>query len=103
MFPWIIPIVPGFSLQDEIIITAEHGLTPLRALQAATLYPVQALGLADSLGAVKTGELADLVLLDGDPLADIYNLRKIRAVVANGRYFDREALDTLLARASAVP
>ena len=103
LFPWIIPAVPGFSLQDEVIITAEHGLTALRALQAATLYSAKALGVADSLGTVAVGKAADLVLLDADPLADIYNLRKIRAVLANGRYFDRAALDAMLAQAGQAP
>jgi imidazolonepropionase-like amidohydrolase len=92
--------VPGFSLHEEIFVTVEHGLTPLRALQAATLYPAQVLRIADSLGTVAAGKVADLVLLDADPLADIYNTLKIRAVVANGRYFDRAALDTLLLQAS---
>ena len=50
----------------------------------------------DSPGTVAQGKLADLVLLDADPLTDIANLTKIRAVVANGRYFDRAALDSLL-------
>jgi len=50
----------------------------------------------DSLGTVAPGKLADLVLLDADPLADIANTTAIRAVVANGRYYDRTALDRLL-------
>jgi imidazolonepropionase-like amidohydrolase len=52
----------------------------------------------DSLGTVAAGKLADLVLLDADPLADITNTTTIRAVVANGRYFDRAALDVLLSK-----
>ena len=70
----------------------------MAALQTATLNPAQYLHAADSLGMVAPGKLADLVLLDANPLADIRNTRKIRAVVANGRYFDRAALDTLLAK-----
>ena len=68
------------------------GLTPLEALQAATINPAKFL-----LGTVAPGKLADLVLLDADPLTDITNTTTIRAVVANGRYFDRAALDRLLA------
>jgi imidazolonepropionase-like amidohydrolase len=73
------------------------GLTPLEALQTATLNPAKFLHATDSLGTVAPGKLADLVLLDANPLADITNTAMIRAVVANGRYFDRAALDGLLA------
>ena len=55
----------------------------------------------DSLGTIAPGKLADLVLLDADPLADITNTTTIRAVVANGRYVDRAALDRLLAEVQA--
>jgi len=85
------------------------GLTPLAALQTATLNPAKYLHATDSLGTVAPGKLADLVLLDADPLADIRHTRTIRAVVANGRYFDRAALDRLAAgvertvRALALP
>jgi imidazolonepropionase-like amidohydrolase len=71
-------------------------MTPLQALQAATLTPARVMGAADSLGTVEAGKLADLVLLDADPLADIANTRRVHAVVANGRWMDRAALDRLL-------
>jgi imidazolonepropionase-like amidohydrolase len=70
-------------------------------LQSATLNLAKMLRGTDSLGIVAPGKLADLVLLDADPLADITNTMTIRAVVANGRYFDRAALDRLLADARA--
>jgi hypothetical protein len=92
---------PGFSLHDELAVYVIEGLTPLTALQAATLNPAKLLHATDSLGTVAPGKLADLVLLDADPLADITNMALIRAVVANGRYFDRAALDRLLAEARA--
>lgn len=91
----------GFSLHAELALLVAEGMTPVAALQAATLNPAKALRLADSLGTVAVGKLADLVLLDADPLADITNTTTIRAVVANGRYFDRTALDRLLAEARA--
>ena len=76
------------------------------ALRAATLGPARFLNATDSLGTVAPGKLADLVLLDADPLADIHNTARIRAVVAGGRLFDRDALDALLAgaeRAGSAP
>ena len=69
------------------------GLTPLNALRAATLNPAKFLHATDSLGTVAPGNLADLMLLDAGPLADITNTTAIWAVVANGHYFDRAALD----------
>lgn len=94
-------VAPGFSLHAELAIFVAEGLTPLSALQAATLNPAKLLRGTDSLGTVARGKLADLVLLDADPLADIANTKAIRAVVANGHYFDRAALDAILARAQA--
>lgn len=91
-------LIPGFSLHDELaLLVSAAGLTPREALQAATLTPARVLGLADSLGTVEAGKLADLVLLDASPLDDIRNTRRIHAVVADGRLLDRAALDRLLA------
>jgi imidazolonepropionase-like amidohydrolase len=93
-------VVPGFATHDELAQLVElGGFTPLQALQAATLRPARFTGTADSLGTVAGGRLADLVLLDANPLADIRNTQKIRGVVLNGRYLDRRALDALLAQA----
>jgi hypothetical protein len=96
------PVVPGFAIHDELAnFVDDLGMTPLEALRAATLHPARFLGMADSLGTVEAGRLADLLLLDADPLADIRNTRRIHAVFANGRYLDRPALDALLARVEA--
>jgi imidazolonepropionase-like amidohydrolase len=89
--------VPGLSLHEELARLVEAGLTPLAALQAATRNPARVLGLADSLGRIEPGKLADLLLLDANPLEDIRNTRKIRAVVADGRLYRRADLDRLLA------
>jgi hypothetical protein len=89
-------MLPGYSLQAELGIYVAEGLTPLDALQTATLNPAKMLRGTDSLGTVTAGKLADLVLLDANPLADITNITMIRAVVANGRYYDRAALDQLV-------
>ena len=88
--------VPGISLHVELERLTEAGLTPLEALQAATLNPARVLGMADALGTVEPGKLADLVLLDASPLEDIRNTRTIRAVVADGRLYGRTDLDALL-------
>ena len=92
---WQMP--PGFSIHMELAIYVTEGMTPFTALQAATLNPAKLLHATDSLGTVAPGKLADLVLLDANPLADITNTTTIRAVIANGRYFDRPELDQLLA------
>jgi imidazolonepropionase-like amidohydrolase len=92
-------IYAGFSLHDELALLVRAGLTPAEALRAATLGPARYLDATDSLGTVAPGKLADLVLLDADPLADVRNTARIRAVIANGRYLDRAALDAMIARA----
>ncbi len=86
----------GFPQHDELAIFVDAGLTPLEALRTATLNPAQYLEKTDSLGTIEEGKLADLVLLEANPLEDISNTQKIHAVVANGRYLDRQALDRLL-------
>jgi predicted amidohydrolase len=88
--------LPGFSLHDELARLVGAGLTPLAALQAATLNPARFLHVTDSLGTVDVGKVADLVLLDGDPLADIRNVSRIAAVVVNGRLIDGAARERLL-------
>ncbi|HEX7019916.1 MAG TPA: amidohydrolase family protein [Gemmatimonadaceae bacterium] len=94
--PWL---SYGFSLQDELAHMVEAGLSPLEALRTATLNPARFLEATDSLGSVSPAHVADLVLLDADPLVDIRNTRRIRAVMRAGRLYDRTALDSLLATA----
>ncbi len=94
--------VPGISLHVELERLVEAGLTPLEALQTATINPVRVLGMADSLGTVEPAKLADLVLLDANPLDNIRNTQQIRAVVADGRVLRRGDLDRLLATVEAL-
>ncbi len=73
----------------------------MEALQTATLNPAKFLGMENRLGTVEKGKLADLVLLDANPLDDIRNTQKIAGVIANGRYFSRVDLDKMLAGVEA--
>ena len=92
-------LYPGFSLHDELANFVSIGYSPAEALRAATLGPAEFFRATDSLGTVETGKLADLVLLDADPLADIRNTTRIATVLASGRVYDRAGLDALLAEA----
>ena len=89
-------IFPGFSLHDELALFVRAGLKPMQALQTATRNPAEFMGRLADMGTVETGKLADLVLLDANPLEDIANTRRIRAVVLAGRYFGRVDLDRML-------
>jgi len=86
----------GFGLHDELELLVKAGLSPAQALRAATLGPARYLGHEATMGSVAEGRVADLVILDADPLADITNTRKIQAVVSRGVFYDRPALDKLL-------
>ena len=90
---------PGFSLHDELALRVDSGVTPLGALQAATLNPARFMGVTDKYGAVSPGKIADLVLLDADPLVDIHNTTRISEVFLAGKEFDRAALNGMLEKA----
>ncbi len=92
---------PGFSLHDELVLLVEAELTPLESLRTATINPARYLGREKDLGTIEAGKAADLVLLDANPLADIRNTTRIRAVVADGRLYDRAALDRILESSAA--
>jgi imidazolonepropionase-like amidohydrolase len=93
---------PGFSLHDELALLVKAGLTPAESLRAATLNPAKFFGLDQTLGTVEKGKLADLVLLEANPLEDIRNTQKIDAVITNGRFYDRKALDKMLSQAQTL-
>ena len=79
-------VIPGFALQDELELMVAAGVPTLKALQSATSEPAAAFGLSSTLGGVAVGKVADLLVLNGDPLRDVSNTRKISAVVFNGRW-----------------
>lgn len=93
---------PGFSLHDELGLLVKAGLSPMEALQAATLNPARFMGREKDFGTVETGKIADLVLLDANPLNDIANTKRIDAVVLGGKLFPKASLDGMLAKVEAL-
>ncbi|MFI5733719.1 amidohydrolase family protein [Kribbella sp. NPDC051587] len=93
--------VPGFALHDELEHLVAAGATPRQALYAATAEPARFLGRAAELGTVEAGKIADLVVLDADPLTDIRNTRKIHSVVTRGRVIGPAARTKMLADVEA--
>jgi len=90
-------VVPGASLHDELRLLVAAGLSPLDALRAATSRAAALLG-ADSLGIVAAGKVADLVVLDGDPRAEIGNTRRISSVMLGGLLMPHDSLDQVARR-----
>ncbi|ONI86588.1 hypothetical protein ALI144C_11450 [Actinosynnema sp. ALI-1.44] len=95
--PGVAYLFPGFGLHDELAALVQAGLTPMQAIQSATVEPARSLGLHDEIGSVHRGKLADLVVLDANPLDDIGNTRRIHAVVARGRFISAEQRAKMLA------
>jgi len=95
-------IYPGFSVHDELGLFVQAGLTPLEALHTATVNPAKFLGLQQSLGTIQAGKVANLVLLNSDPLKDIHNTTRIFAVIIRGKLLRRGDLDGMLKAAESV-
>ncbi|MFC9846459.1 amidohydrolase family protein [Streptomyces sp. NPDC060223] len=93
--------VPGFALHDELELLVGAGATPQQALRAATVEPARFFGLGEVLGSVEPGRIADLVVLDADPLDDIRNTRRIHSVVTRGRLISPQARRRMLADVEA--
>ncbi|MBV9182537.1 MAG: amidohydrolase family protein [Acidobacteria bacterium] len=93
---------PGFSLHDELGLLVKAGLSPMAALQTATRNPAIFMGRENEEGTIEKGKIADLLLLDANPLVDIANTKKVNAVVLGGRLFARDSLDQMLAHAEAL-
>ncbi len=90
-------IIPGFSIHKEFSELATIGLKPLEILQMTTLNPAQFLKRDATMGSVAEGKVADLVLLNANPLLDVKNLNTISAVFLHGKHFDRATLDKMVA------
>ena len=94
-------LTPGYSLHEELALLVKGGLTPLEAIEAATLRPAEYFKLENELGLIQEGMLADLVLLNANPLEDIRNTRRIHAVIRDGKLHDRQALEEMMAELEA--
>ena len=87
---------PGFSLHDELALYVEYGMTPPEALRSATITPLKFLKMTDSIGTIEKGKLADLVLLQANPLEDVKNAMKINTVISNGKLYRKNYIDSIL-------
>ena len=85
----------GLAAHWEMWSFVRGGLTPMEALQAATIMPARKLGMEKDIGSLEVGKLADLVVLDDNPLADIRNSDKISSVMVNGRLYDPITMDEI--------
>lgn len=96
-------ILAGFCLHEELeLLVRRVGLTPMQAILAATRDAARAVGLEHASGTVTPGKLADLLVVDGNPLTDIRNTQRIHGVVANGRFIDRAERERMLADVRAL-
>ncbi len=89
-------VIPGAALHNELALLVDAGLTPAEALRTATINPVRYFNLELTHGTIAPRKIADLVILDADPLADIRNTRRIQAVIVRGTLLDRKRLNAML-------
>jgi imidazolonepropionase-like amidohydrolase len=94
-------VFAGFSVHHEMELLVQAGLTPFEALQASTINPAIFFGEEKNSGTVESGKLANLVLLEANPLTDIRNTQRINAVIVKGQYLSKQRLQGLLDQAVA--
>lgn len=80
--------VPGYSLYRELELYVEGGFTPMEAIQSATIVPARVMKLDAELGTVEAGKGADLILVDGNPLENIHDIRNVKTVITGGVAYD---------------
>ena len=83
---------PGYSVFRELELFVACGLSPIEAIQSAAIIPAKVMGLANSLGSIEVGKQADLILVDGDPLENMRNLRNVHTVIKAGKMYNPAAL-----------
>jgi imidazolonepropionase-like amidohydrolase len=86
---------PGYSVDRELELYVEAGLTPLEALQTATIIPARVMKKDAVTGSVEPGKQADLIIVDGDPLTQIRDLRKVRTVIKDGVLYQPQQLHAM--------
>ena len=93
----------GLGVHWELWNIASGGMKPMDALRVATIYGAESIGLLKDLGSVEAGKLADILVLDGNPLDDIKNTNTIRYVIKNGRVYDGNSLAEVWPRQRPLP
>ncbi len=88
-------IFAGFSIHDELEDLTKSGLSNLNAIQCATIIPAKFVGEEGKYGTIETGKIADLVILNKNPLEEITNSREIFGVIMNGIYYDQSTIEKL--------
>jgi hypothetical protein len=91
-------VIPGRSLQQELVLLTRSGFSPYEALRAATVAPAQFLGKEQDFGTIAKGRRADLLLVDGNPLENVAVLSRPAGVMVRGRWLPRQELDAMLAK-----
>ena len=87
--------IQGIGAHWEIWMLAQGGMTPLKALRCATMNPAINLGLDKSIGSIQVGKLADLIVMDKNPLENIYNTESVHYTMVNGRLYDAETMNEI--------
>ncbi|HET7639554.1 MAG TPA: amidohydrolase family protein, partial [Ktedonobacteraceae bacterium] len=87
---------PGYSVPRELELYVQAGLTPMEAIKAATIVPAQVMNMDKRTGSVRAGKQADLVIVDGDPLKEIRNIRNVWIVIKEGQEYDTVVLHRMV-------
>jgi len=87
---------PGYSVDREIELYVQAGLTPLQAIQSATIVPAKVMGMDKQTGSLAAGKRADLIVIDGNPLIQIRDIRKVLFTIKGNRIYDPVKLYKLL-------